>query len=201
VPHSTARVFNRAELERVISERNERFEALTPAERRVSIAIDVREQLRMKRLIAAEGTYLSPAEDTTYDVRWTGAQDSVDRLPQCHVCAIGAIFVAAGQLFDRMPSGSLDAAIGFAKYGYLRNFFSSEQLQLIEAAFECNLMFAEDAGAKQAADAMMFGESFDDETERMDAIFTNIMANGGTFIPKRGARYKLDVELTQEDDI
>jgi hypothetical protein len=217
------RALTRDELEALIADRNARFTGLTPAEQRIAIAKDVLNQLKQRKLRANAGRYLAYAgvdHDSAkeHELMLRPAQEALDNLPTCKVCALGAAFVVAGQLFDQLPDERAGVVLGCAtdggcEDGYLNRFFSQEQLGMIEAAFERDRShynrrmavvhrMVEDGSwyDQRATDARDFGLRYDLDGNRMRAIFLNIVGNEGTFRPNPLATYFLDVEPQAQAD-
>lgn len=188
--------------------RNREFEALGPAAKRVAIAKDVLDQLAAERYIATAGTYVETG--VTVKPSQANAQvcDILDKATECNVCAIGSVFVSAVRLADKLtlndmrfefdsdwktnkpeptPFGDFDA-------GYLKQFFTKKQLNLMEACFEG--VYCSGAGHAEVEDddhhtarlwydranAVYEGDDF--EGNRLRLIMKNIVRNNGEFIPE-----------------
>lgn len=140
---------------------------LTPQNARVAIAQDVLVRLDAHLLVPNPGQYIADDGD-------------------CQVCALGALFACA------VPRGDFDNAKKLLTVGpqmvtirsALEKVFDSEQLDLIECAFERDPTFWEgEFYAEEADDAVEFGREHDNHEDRLRAICQNIVANGGTFRP------------------
>lgn len=178
----------------------EQFDVMTDAERRVSVASDVIAQVHAGWLNALPGTYLSvPA------VRGT-AEETVLNARYCHVCAIGAAFVAAVRLGDNVDEGAFavdvgwwaedeDGYPGFAAGNRLREHlqrcgFAEESLCLMEAAFEGHFahvpLSLEDAPYAELERyfkaAVVFGQRYAEPDRRLVGIMENVIQNGD-FVP------------------
>jgi hypothetical protein len=73
---------------------------------------------------------------------------------------------------------------------YLSTWFDVRQLRLIESAFEENDVFGH--GERYSSDiqnAVYFGNQYDDDNDRLEAIFQNIVANDGRFVPPPAPEY------------
>lgn len=163
----------------------EQFEALSPAEQRVAIFRDIIAQLDARTFTAKTGTYVEVPSllDTV--------EESVITQP-CTVCAIGAAFVSAVRLGDRLDEHA------FGEYGvesaddlsgadspmrdHLERFFTSDDLGLLESAFEMSEGFA--VFNLAGVEAERFGKRFQRPDDRLRAICENGIANGGEFRPE-----------------
>lgn len=175
---------------RSIKRRNEQFAQLSPSEKRVQIARDVLAQLRSKRLIATSGTWLTgDSGDSLYESadieKNVELQTVLKNREQCEGCALGGMFMCAVERHNKLKIGDLESPTS-GEAGeddaikYLRKFFSEEQLNEIEAAFE------QGGGARSgSATAVNFAGDIDDEEERMRLIMENIIVNKGRFVPSK----------------
>jgi len=161
----------RRELKR-IGDRNRRFNEMSPERKRVAIARDTIESLRLKKVVAKRGVYLD----------WTSMENG-DKLPKnykCQACALGSMFVG---LTTRVKDVSVKDANGGIRADItdgLSNYFDNEQLDLIEDAFETGYgCVADDDCSTQ----QKFGAQFKTEDERLVAIMQNIINNNGEFKP------------------
>jgi hypothetical protein len=188
------------------------IEAMEPAARRVMIAKDVLNLLDAQAIAAERGHYIQeylPTVGVTNDTQMNVVVEGwLARQRACDVCALGAAMLAAVRRFDDLTVGPF---VDKSLFGpgtrpnyveYLGRFFPKEQLDLIESAFEgediFNLLSEEDAERavafyKQYADTPYHEYADDDDVEergstpesnrRLRAIFENIVANNGEFIP------------------
>lgn len=174
---------------RSVKRRNEQFSKLSPSEKRVQIAYDVLAQLRSKRLIATAGTWLSGDGESLYDQsdveKNVELQTVLKNREQCEGCALGGMFMCAVERHNKLKIGDLESPnAGEASEGdaihYLRKFFSVDQLDEIEAAFEMG------EGARSGSQAAIdFASEIDDDEERMRLIMENIIVNKGKFVPSK----------------
>lgn len=167
-----------------IETRNALFAAATPEGKRVLIATDVLAAIALKKIAPQAGVYLNK-----------GAAQGAGKETSCQACAIGSLFVC----LVNQPELKLnleDARYTHEAYDGGRNFdddrmrdklapyFDRQQLGLIEAAFEADTCFAEDAGCEwedgEAAAEFAVGEK--DDEARLVKIMQNIVANNGTFV-------------------
>jgi hypothetical protein len=199
-------------LNKRIKDRNYRFSKMTPAEKRVRIAKDVVVMLDEEKLHARTGSYLRFEDDSENSDVWDTVRNSPDSkqvheilepLESCTVCGIGAAFVATVLRADNLTLGDMTVdGCGSAQTGHLTNdqpmrkyletFFTQQQLALIECAFEQDFGFRERlngtcyknvATKKDATKAARLGERYDEHDDRLRAIFNNIIANHGEFVP------------------
>lgn len=177
---------------------------MEPAAARMVIAQDVLALLKAQAIKPRAGRYIDkPLPDGT--MATTPMHEIVESwLGECPVCAIGATMVAAIRRFD-----DLNAA-PFMDHGlrpgsrpefmrYLERFFSREQLDLIEIAFEStnditglqdndyeqDLVEAAIEFRRDRAGSSEDESGFTTESDHLCLvqIFQNIIDNGGTFNP------------------
>jgi hypothetical protein len=166
------------------------FSKLTRAQKRVRIAQDVLAQLESGEISATHGIYLENknrnkmvAKNADGDTELCDILNST----QCRVCGIGALFVGAVKLADRLKIRDLNRKSS-SDYGrgydvrqlwsddirsYLHRFFSKDQVAAIEAAFE--------RGVVEHVAARVFAPKVKGAKNRMRLIMENIIVNGGTF--------------------
>jgi len=180
------RSLTRRQLEELIEDRNARFDALSPAERRMAIARDVLDQLCTGRMQAKRGIYVGEREGGDTDVDADAQVVADDPYLKCTVCAIGSAVTSAVRLFDRAPQKTSLPSLSCTgmRDEYLSRFFSRGQQALMEAAFEmsdiCGLAPFMTLGVKKAVE---FGLRHKTDAARMRAIWRNVLENGGTFVP------------------
>ncbi len=138
-----------------IKKSNTEFAKLTPAQRRVVIAQDVLSQLESGAMEAEEGVWAVFKKNipNTPEVE---LQDFLNNQNSCNACGLGSLFVCAVKRFNHLKIGSVienavtdtrnDVCLGdplirnnvtvTTTLSYLRGFFSNDQLQAIENAFE-----------------------------------------------------------------
>jgi hypothetical protein len=191
----------------------EEFRALSPEAKRVAIVRDALSQLTAERFIAYRNYYFVTSAFSPEEVN-RELRDLILSRPDCEVCALGACFVSAVRLGDalalthdyyqRVGRMAGKSYIHFSENGFdqkLMSFFNPEQLDLMEAAFECSFEHArclpnryegedprhdphdDDDVDSRLIDAVNFGERFLDDDERLVAILRNMESNDGEFIP------------------
>jgi hypothetical protein len=138
-----------------IRRRNKVFTAASPAQKRVLIAKDVIKQIKAKRFIAAEGSWLHLVDKYGNNIAGplVGEADRSTQIqamflsgdaPTCECCALGGIMMACTLYNNNQTVGDLAADLnigrnvrcGTAFSNGLHRFFSRQQLALIECAFE-----------------------------------------------------------------
>lgn len=154
---------------------NAAFAKMTPAEQRVTIAKDVLEWMASGRLEAVEPgeTYLHESRNIPYTV------DS----EQCIACGVGALLACttARDIDVRVPVGILDGMICRIA---LEKYFESNQLHMIEAAFEgLNRRLGSWPDTDDLEVSLDFAEAGKNPPDRMRRIMRNIIRNKGTFKP------------------
>lgn len=176
-----------------ITRANKAFEKMTPSEKRVQIARDVLAQLAAKRLIAESGVWLEGKDgkdlfkqsDIQKDAELS---DILAKTKQCQGCALGGMFMCSVERADNLKLGKLEAVREADNcntiaendaFSYLKKFFSENQLEMIECAFERG------SGASYSRDSVDFACDVEDAQTRMRLIMENIVANKGTFRPNK----------------
>lgn len=125
--------------------RNAAFERMSPADKRRALARDALAWVEAGALVPTRGRYLEPTDFDKYrivsDLRANPYHKLRDKelcdivLGQCNACAIGALFVAKVATVDRCTVGHW-ANECFVEADQLTDYFSQNQLALIECAFE-----------------------------------------------------------------
>jgi hypothetical protein len=154
---------------KALAKANARFKALPKAKQRVAIAKDVLLQLKLKKIVATPGTY---CKSSNLSLRQTpDLQKALLKYKNatCNVCGIGAAFLSMARLGD-------DAALGDDYHHKLQRCFSQRAISNIETAFE---------GWYSETDqkARAFYQLYPDATDRLTAIFENIIKHKGNFVP------------------
>jgi hypothetical protein len=184
-------------------EMNAEFEKASAPMKRIMIAKDVLEQIRVNNIEACSGDYFVLEDDNIWvgetDKNKVGLQDAFLHIPEsCNVCALGGLFYSAIAINNKYKldvDNNEDGELAYISDGSLRKrvgrFFSNYQLGLIETAFEsCYHMndngFStydiSEAKRKEIERAHEFGQGIDDD-KTMKNIMKNIIKNEGIFKP------------------
>ncbi len=140
---------------------------------RVQVARDVIGRIRSGFLTPAVGAYV----DDNYS-----AED-------CQACALGAMFCVLVADAEAREVSTLETAHEQLKIirPLLLDHFSSEQLGLVECAFEgCSGYYEGELTEEMPDDLSMaldYFSDYPDEAERLVAIMQSIIDNEGTFVP------------------
>lgn len=197
---------------RRIRENNKRWREADEAGKRVLIAKDVIQQVKMGNFTPSAGIYwggaLAERARNTHMVvgRDVGLREVImaHAGESCEVCAIGSMFLCSVRLGNEATVSEGGSASQFSR---LRKYFSAEQLALIESAFECQPMGVSDNWIDRFP-AVNFGKQWpklddgrkceckpdcgyildptllpENDAPRMLAIMKNIVKNNGEFIP------------------
>lgn len=182
-----------------IAQRERKFKAASPAQKRVMIAADVIAQIKAKRFRPESLTWVDPvrkngdyfdmgaAAGTAAPVRELFLEN---KIPACACCALGALFMSCTLYNNKTTVGKFeDEMVDFkdiVRSGRFRNgltsFFSRDQLRLIEIAFEGGDGAFTPGNDDDYNDAKDWVRSFDVK-KRLIAIMENIIDNKGTFNP------------------
>ena len=99
------------------------------------------------------------------------------------MCALGAAFVSMVNISNRCSVGDMVDSNVDIHFGRLRRYFGAANLDLMESAFECDLMYNAEAklddGLRDAA--VIWGEQYTDSDVRLRAIMLNVIRNKGDF--------------------
>lgn len=178
------------------------FSRLSKEGKRVAIAKDVLVQLKAKKIIAKEGSYVSiPLKENEV------GKQLQDLLPKkkCNCCALGSCFVSLVSIENDFAIKSHNLGQGGERNGHigkddfrsrLKKYFTQFQLDLIETAFEGTTGYIDGPdNSEQFEKAREFyyqfgGEGWDsqdrsdEESEQcLIGIMENIITNKGTFKP------------------
>lgn len=158
---------------------NHQFNRLSRKQKRIAIAKDALQQLKLNKYLPARGLYVLE--------RWNPDESMNDIIArdgeQCEVCAIGAAFCSLARFNTEL---TLEHGSPELVHNTLRLCFSNRQMALMEYAFEGRSVSRITSTLKSYTDcnlAYTFWHRHKDATERMKAIFRNIIKNGGTFKP------------------
>lgn len=107
-----------AKQNRQVAKVNKTFEALSPADKRVYIARDVLEQIRLKKLIPTTGTWLTGVGDeplvSEKDIKKDPElQEILAKTKQCEGCALGGIFMCTINAADKLKVSDLNGVQEF----------------------------------------------------------------------------------------
>lgn len=196
---------------------------MTATQRRkaVEVARDVLLQLKLKRIEPRMGTYLEleKEDERGYSCGLNltsefGEDVSFQKTFQqntnikCNVCAIGATYISYINRFNEVKNGQVISARADTMIKTLGKIFSSDQLRLMEAVFECgwvqeaewftnleNEFYSSDEPEESPAFARIntaieeFYYRYDTHENRLRAIMLNVIRNNGEFrLPLRVRR-------------
>lgn len=173
---------------------NKEFSKLTASEKRVSIAKDVIKQLKAGSFIAAHRVYVR-SKQLQSKIETLGFDDSCELkslLPTvtCECCAKGSLFlseVSKRNKYKVDSSTSIFCDIDSETItNRLNNLFTKNQLDLIETAFEGELIEIDNdflRKSKSTSKAIVFKYNFKKPSDVLIAIMENIITNKGTFKP------------------
>lgn len=180
------------------------IESMEPAARRILIAQDALDLLRLGLVRAHGGQYIDGGtykgsvefENIQFGVY---AEQLLRSSDTCHACALGVTLIAAVRRFNDLHMGALvgrslrTSRSIFSEY--LSRFFEADQLALMEASFEGsggNFLHEDDPMYTPAmrffkehnvrTEAEKYNDDYLSEGSRLVAIFENVLKNNGTFI-------------------
>lgn len=203
---------------RRIKRANEKFAKLTPAQKRVAIAKDVLLQMNTGFIKPKSGVWADFSKELPENKPDMELQSFLETQKGCDACGLGSLFVCAVKLFDNLKVGEVienikqdtkeadphgpeddiqtDGITVKTILSYLGKFFSKDQLEKIESAFEEGGGYFSDNNEKfvQTPASISAGHYFnhindklcnlneDLSTElKLKLIMQNIIKNNGTF--------------------
>jgi hypothetical protein len=173
-------------------ERNTWFAGLSDKEQRLHLAQDVLDQLADGKLRAKSGVYFHLSAANVRKLKKLSVQEALEQAPTCQVCALGALFVSRVAGYNQFRTGTLLEEWADLTSGPLTwrgpivsplSMFSSEQISLIECAFECGDEFGNASPWKRMQATRLY-EHLRSPRARLRAIMQNIIRNGGNFVLK-----------------
>lgn len=156
------------------------------------IAKDVLKLLAAKKIKARRGDYVCAPRAFLLDGS-TDARTAIRRGLQCYTCAIGASFVAHIMRTNGVIVGDLEDNASPEREKRIESIFGEDQADLIEIAFERRTLAGTIIGRRgegiiPEADAIVFGNRYKTDHNRLVSIMQNIIANNGTFRPEASKR-------------
>lgn len=179
--------------------------SLSTKEMRIAIAKDVLAQLKAKKIVATRGcwtddpklgsiddfasTQLEKADKDSVEIK---ACDYASKVNKCRVCALGSLFLSGIRLYNGV-SWTLNKEDAFFDLSHdlfddiekspLNKYFSTKQLQLIEATFEDGDGSCWLSSDRDHVLARAYYVKYRDAEKRLIGIMNNIIDNEGTFNP------------------
>jgi hypothetical protein len=154
--------------------------------KRIRIANDVLMQLNKRAFEATNQIYLSIPYAWERDASECQLQEKLlgAVVEPCKACALGGMFLSMAKLNDHITVAEASAADRFEITKNLGQWFTQEQLSMIETAFECNS--SQEFGTcygEERTRARNFSRRFLDSHTRLGKIMQNIIKNDGEFKP------------------
>jgi hypothetical protein len=166
---------------------NAKFRKMSKARRRVAIAKDVLKQIAAQKLKPVVGSYLEADNFRKEYLPVDGSlQETFQKLPQCQVCAKGALLVCTILAQNKATNAEFKNIMewdGDELTKIMDGTFSAEQLRLIECEFEGNDVEFYGKTPRERIFPVMELKGLLPASERMTIIMENIIQNKGTFIP------------------
>ncbi len=161
-----------------------KFKDLTLRGQKMRIVKDAIEQIKTCVVIPRTGVYLDNLE-IKYDNFWESeVTGSLQKLLQrddftCEACAKGSLFAACVLNVNRVDVDADISNESFQK-SKLKKWFSVEELDTIETAFECRVVMDdpyETTPTELGRKAIKFGKRYHTDKKRLLAILNNILKN------------------------
>ena len=169
-------------LKEQVKKANEAFNALSVKEQRIWIIRDALKQIKNGKFIPTQGTYLEHVfDDENTDFTDKSLQVELVAAEECECCAKGALFASCV-----LNNNKVKTSINYTESPFiakkLKKWFSSEELDMMEIAFEVD----DEVGGSTfyikhpaLADACLnFGDRFDSSEERLVEILKNTLKYG-----------------------
>lgn len=171
-----------------IEAENELFNSMSKAEKRVRIAEDCLERIKLNLYEPNSGCFITGQTQRLLEIK-PDLKDSVNSSIQCSACAKGGLFLTYVGRVNNFKSSQLDGGnnIRTNDHRKLLEIFTARQLALIEFAFEGSQHIHYDLrhGEIDLDDLedkiSKFYEKYNDDRKRMIAICENIIKNKGMF--------------------
>lgn len=175
-----------------IGKGNAAFAAMTRGQRAVAVARDALRLLEAGRIVEQRGTYVALGVSNEDDYRVAEGASLRSVLPnyECHVCAMGALFVGAIDKFNGVQATGTELRDCIYKFNsgntivhHLAQVFTPRQLRLIEAAFETYRWGGDMIPTEAEMDGIQrYTDVHPNRRQRLEAILANIVRNKGTFV-------------------
>lgn len=155
------------------------FEKANPAQRRVMIAEDALQQLKIGKFVATPGTYVNACDladeaGITDDVQLNTLLHNPTLKSSCDVCARGALLLSAVRYRNDC---TIDDCGTTSEDSHVRE-FGTEQYGIEEAFEEYD---SENTNGEGWADKFLSKKERGNATTRLELILKNIIRNKGTF--------------------
>lgn len=157
---------------RLAKRNNKRWAASTPEQRRVLIAKDVLQQLKLRMYKPTPGNYINAwrFKDQHYDEQLQPTL--LENQQECEACAKGCLFLSRIRLGNEVTRSNL----WNMDWKHNADFWPKDNWGLIECAFEG---WATCSGGEKAR---KFHCKYKSYNNRLSAICKNIIANNGLFV-------------------
>lgn len=202
----STRPLSLSKLNAEIKRRNTRFDRASAAQRRVMVAQDVIDQLKIGRMSACTGTWVDAYDNTVDGTADANLQKAVlGNEVSCEVCGLGSLMVSLVLFKNKVKTEDAEylnptSEDSDAPDAGLSAVFSQEQMELIEIAFEQGEgAYDVETAVHRAAQA--FGEQHEDENQRLRAIMTNIVQHKGEFVVEVDQDKELGYLIDDDADI
>lgn len=179
---------NNFNLDAFVDNTNKAFSKANKARKRVLIAKDVILRIALNNLWIKEGEFickslfLNNLNDNSLSFKKVLNTNSNEII--CKVCAKGALFCSVIGRINNMSIGDVRFTgndIENINHKQLLKYFSIEQLDMIETAFE-RISFIHAILEEDREKCKDFYDNFSNSQERLIAICENIINNQGTFV-------------------
>lgn len=175
------------QLSQRIEKQNAEFSKMTKPQKRVEVAKDLIDRIKLKQLIPQ--TQRMVVVETDFNDSNSSIKDTLNScdITICNVCAKGGLFMSYIGRVNKMKFSDIedDNDVDGVEHKQLLKIFTVRQLALIELVFENDQYLYTDKDGKGLSfdylKASKFYDKYENEDERLIAIAQNIIDNKGTF--------------------
>ena len=184
-------------LKTIIKRKQKLFSKMSIVEKRIAIAKDVIERIKISQFLPEQGVFCEIDGDdiSEYEGKTitgepiTEVCDIVNSKQYCSVCAKGGLFMSyVGYVdnlkIDDLTYGTRKASLNGNEMRSLSKIFSQKQLSLIETTFEnSSYNWNVELSDEEREICRRFHDKYRHTSERLIKIMKNIIKNNGTFKP------------------
>mgnify|MGYP000678179363 CR=1 FL=1 len=174
-----------------IEQSNDAFNKMTDAEKRVEIARDTLLRININKFNFNRTCTVDGLEDYT-DSDYESVKDIINTksIPECTVCAKGAMFLSYVGRVNDFIIGDIDdfSCSDSSIVKKLNEIFELDQMHLIETAFETSIIHDDEMDKPLYAECEkvreIYRSKYWNKKDRLKSICKNIIKNNGTFVPQ-----------------
>ena len=188
---------------KTIQKWNDIFKAASKSEKRIMVAKDVLQQLKIGKYKSESYTYVDISLknfDTDFDNQF---RENFDKIEQCRCCGVGSMILSLTKFNNKFTFNDLNKDSNEKIWIELSKFFSKQQICWVEFAFEGWEMDSKyqvnnpvgvsgdhldyvitKIDQSEEENLLQWRDKFSNDTIRLTKIMQNIIRNSGNFVPK-----------------